>query len=121
MANEINYFGSLSVSKGNLSFRIDGANATADLAGVRVNRTVQNIGTTYEAIAVGDLATVGFAFFKNLDATNYVEVGGENSATFVPVLRLLPGETAGPVRLSVAPHARANTAAVNLDVTICEA
>jgi hypothetical protein len=122
MANEINYFGFLSVAKGNLSERVDAVNLQADLAGSRRIRNTQIIGTTYEAIALGDLASVGFAMFRNLDTTNYVEIGGEQGANFVPVLRLNPGETAGPLRLaSTSVFGRANTAAVNLDCTIFEA
>jgi len=38
-------------------------------------RNVQAIGTTEEGIDTGSIGTIGLAVFRNLDATNYVEVG----------------------------------------------
>jgi hypothetical protein len=83
---------------------------------------VQDIGTTYEAI---DLATVGSdggpAYFRNLDATNFVELGREIAAAFEAFVKLPPG--AGCFLPGVSDKdifARANTAAVKLEYFICE-
>lgn len=122
MANEITMTSGLSVQKGNLNFQVPLNSVSVDLTGTRVIRNVQAVGTAYEAIVTGDLATAGVAYFRNLDTVNYVELGVEVSAAFYPLVRLNAGETAGPFRLSqLAFHARANTAAVNVDVMICEA
>lgn len=79
---------------------------------------VQSIGTSAEALALGDVAVPGWCRFKNLDATNYVEIGFDDSG-FVTFLKLLKGEETGWMRISqAAPYARANTGAVLLDYTI---
>jgi len=122
MANEITFTSGIQITKGNLSQVINTESLPADLAGVRVNRTTQAVGTTYEAYVAGDLATAGWARFKNLDATNYVELGVEVAAAFYPLVRIDPGKTAGPFRLSILTfYLRANTAAVNVDCLVSEA
>lgn len=35
----------------------------------------QEVGTSEETLALGDLASIGYVLIKNLDATNYVEAG----------------------------------------------
>ena len=52
---------------------------------------VQSIGTSAENIAVGDVSTAGYLFIKNLDATNYVDIGKDNTG-FVAVGKLKAGE-----------------------------
>lgn len=122
MANEITITSGIQILKGSLSHSVNTQTVQADLAGVRVNRTTQAIGTTYEAYAAGDIATAGWAYFKNLDATNYVELGVQVSAAFYPLVRIDPGKTAGPFRLSILTfYLRANTAAVNVDCMVAEA
>lgn len=81
---------------------------------------VQNIGTSAEIIDLGSVATDGgSAFFRNLDATNFVEVGLDVSATFVPFLKIPPGEQCYLTGLSDKDvYARANTAAVDLEYYI---
>jgi hypothetical protein len=122
MANEITVNSGINIQKGNLSFQLPLNTITADLTGTRVIRNVQNVGTTFEALAVNDVATAGWAYFRNLSTTNFVEIGVEVSATFYPLIRLNAGETAGPIRLSVlTARLRANTAAVDVDCLIAEA
>lgn len=82
---------------------------------------VQDIGTgAHEAIALGDVATPRFAFFRNHDATNYVQVGIDQAATFHPFMRLQAGSFA-LVELEEAPYAQANTGAVKLEYIIFDA
>jgi hypothetical protein len=83
---------------------------------------VQNIGTTYEAIDLGTVATdAGPAYFFNRSTVNYVEIGREIAAAFEPFLRLppntgcfLPGVSDKDL------FARANVAAIDLEYFICE-
>lgn len=121
MANEITLRWNMSVEKGNLDRRKapDTQSITLNAASPAVAGGVQNIGTTYEAITLGDISTNGVSWFKNLDATNYVEIGVEVAATFYPLVRLNAGESY-PFRLAqgVTPYARANTAAVLLEKEI---
>jgi hypothetical protein len=122
MANEITLTTGIQILKANLVGGVDQRTYQVDMAGTRFIRNVQAVGTTYEAIVTGDLASAGVATFRNLDATNYIEIGLEVSAAFQPMLRLNSGESFGPIRLSTLNiFARANTAAVNLDSFIAEA
>lgn len=90
-------------------------------AAIHKTSQVQTIGTTYEALTVGaDVATAGWAFFRNLDATNFVEIGLEVSSAFQTLMKLMPGECALLPLATKALYARANTAAVKLDFTILE-
>lgn len=73
------------------------------------------------ALATGSISTTGVCWFKNLDSTNYVEIGVQVAGTFYPVIRLNAGESY-PVRLSqgVTFYRRANTASVLLEYEINE-
>ena len=121
MANEITISGGIQIIKGSLNHSVNQTTFQANLAGVRVNRTTQLVGTTHEAYVAGDLATAGVARFLNLDTTNYVEIGVDVAATFYPLVRILPGESYS-MRLSILTfYLRANTAAVNVDCLVSEA
>lgn len=91
-----------------------------DVTNAPIASGVQNIGTSSEAIVINDLGSnQGYAFFHNLDATNYVEIGTYVSSVFYPAIKLKAGEFA-LVRLSPALtyRALANTAAINLEYVI---
>lgn len=82
---------------------------------------IQNIGTSAEAINIGDVATEGIAVFENLDATNFVEIGWDATG-FQSAFKLLPGQFAiVPLNPSRTWQAQANTAAVELYSAFCEA
>jgi hypothetical protein len=122
MANEITLTTGIQILKANLVGGVDQRTYQVDMAGTRFIRNVQAVGTTYEAIVTGDLASAGWASFRNLDATNYIEIGLEVSAAFQSFIRINAGQTVGPFRLAtLSIFGRANTAAVNLDVFISEA
>jgi hypothetical protein len=78
----------------------------------------QNIGITEEALDLGGLASLGWAFFKNLDETNYVELrvatGGSKIIRIDP-LCLAFFRFGSDV---TAPFAIANTATVQLEYVI---
>lgn len=58
--------------------------------GNEVQEGIQEIGTSEEQITVSaDIAQPGVVWIKNLDSTNFVEVGGATGVYFV---RLNPGE-----------------------------
>ena len=54
---------------------------------------VQSVGTTAENISSGDITTPGYLHLKNLDTTNFVEFGVDNTG-FVAVGKLEAGEEA---------------------------
>lgn len=80
--------------------------------------TVVSVGTSEEDLAIGDIATLGWLYLKNLDATNYVTYGpkdttmkafGRIEAGEFAILRLEPGITL---------RWQANTAAVKVLVKL---
>src|SRR4051794_16722041 len=114
MADEISAFVKLAAIKGSLSMgrQLD---LTANMAGSVYQGGVQTIGTTQEAIDIGDVGTAGLSLFINADDTHYVEIGLVVSATFYPLAKLKPGEPAF-FRLGTNTfYAKANTASVNLE------
>lgn len=118
MASEITLQAALKATKGFLSIAKD-KTVRIDLSGTAFMNAVQNIGTTYEQIVIpAEIATAGCAFFRNLDATNYVEVGVVVAATFYPLLKLKPGEVAVCRLATTTFYAKANTAAVNLEICL---
>lgn len=121
MANEITITTGLQATKGSLSVQLNPASFQTDLTGSRFIRNVQAVGTTHEALVVGDLSTAGVYRITNLDATNFAELGVDVSGTFYPVDKVLPGETIQSRLSSLSRHVKADTAAVNLDITIFEA
>ena len=122
MANEITIGASLRLINGDLK-ETKGTNGyrTVQATGDAIGGT-QIIGTTEEVIAYGDASTPGWAWFQNLDDTNYVEIGVKPASTFYPVIKLLAEDP--PVLLkiadSVALYAKANTAEIKLNKLILE-
>lgn len=129
MANEVTVGGSLKYSASEVEVSRSFSNIIKSIAGTkRFTHTVQSVGTSEEAIDLGDVSTPGWAVFRNLDQTNYIELkvatGGAIFAKLVPdsdgdgkggiaVLQLGSGATA--------PFAIANTAACNMEIFIIEA
>ena len=113
MANELTYQFQSLLSNGGLTDSYASSSQSADQTSALLIRNVQNIGTSDEALALGDVATPGFAVFKNLDDTNFVEIG-VGTGPFVPFLKLKPGEQCMCRLGTTAPRAQADTAAVDL-------
>lgn len=126
MADEITIGASIRAIKGNLRFERAIQNQKVTMAGDAYSATVQSIATTAAGTAVtvtGAFGTPGYTFLRNLDGTNYVEIGRQVSSTFYPVCRLNAGEFA-LLRLATSTselYARANTSAVLLEIGIVEA
>lgn len=121
--NEITLSGSLAYEDdAGAADSLEQAEVQATSSGKRYLRAKQNIGTSEEAIGLGSLATLGWAMFKNLDYTNFLEIrmasGSGNDHIKVP-----PRKSAGPFHFGSdvsAPYAIANTAACELDYLIVE-
>lgn len=121
MASEITATVGMSLTKGALSVSIPSKTIRVDMAGTHSSSICQDIGTSYEALDVGaDIATPGFAVFRNLDTDNFVEIGVEVSAAFYPFVKLMPGEFALIPLADISLFAKADTAAVTLQSTILE-
>jgi hypothetical protein len=127
MADEIDVGYHLSLNKsagtGTLKFEKEvkrGRQLDDQSTAKKVSNT-QTVGTTHEALALGDVTTPGWSVFTNLDATNFVEIGIDVTGTFHPFVKIKPGVEHPPVYLNTtAPYARADTADVELDYTILE-
>lgn len=91
---------------------------TNDASGNGAVQNIQSIGTTDETLDKGDVGTVGFLYAKNLDPTNYVDIGPDG--TSYPI-RLKAGEDCRTKWNGSAVHAKANTAACLLDYVLIEA
>lgn len=124
MSNEITISQGLSCRNGTFVQPNIGGSSTADqtTAGGGLPG-FQTIGTSHEAIDTSDLTAVGWAIFKNIDGTNYVEIGLDVSSTFYPLARMNAGEMAGPFRIAagVTLYARANTASCNIQAVVLDA
>lgn len=117
MANELTLTVSLKWVEGDLNVSRTINGLRIDTAGVKHYDAVQNIGTSEEAITLGEAAAGGYMLLENLDATNFIEI---RPATGVAdLIKLLPGDIA-LFRLTgdSVPFALANTLACNMRVTI---
>jgi len=117
MSDELRLGVVLSFSKGNASLK-KADHIEVDVTGDAYESAVQEIGTSEEQVAQGaDLGTPGYVYVKNMDATNYVEIG---STTGVYDIKLLAGEIALWHHNSATIYAKANTAAVKIEYSIIE-
>jgi len=92
MASEITVTQRIQCINGNYnSGALGGAGEQFDQAAAGAASGVQAIGTSEETLAEGDLATMGWLWMRNLDATNYISWG---FSTGVYGGRLEPGEQA---------------------------
>lgn len=123
MANEITVNGALRVLKGDLDYRFSTGSLQFNMSGDAASGGVQAIGTSaHEALTINttDLTSAGWCYFRNLDATNYVDLGIDDGGTFEAFGRLYPGEFAFIPLATTAPYAKANSASVNLQYHMTE-
>src|SRR5438552_1419657 len=112
MANEITAACSLNVNK--VAQITSGAlSKTADMSGDQMLTNVQIIGTVNEAILLGDVATVGYVLFKNMDATNFIQLA-LHASTLQVFAKLLPGDVTLIKAGTATMYAKADTGACNL-------
>lgn len=110
MANEITITGSqLRVVKGGVDALINLASLSLDLTGSKAELLTQSVTTSAVALNLSTLGSAGVIAFKNLDATNYVELMTATGGTVFAKVR--PGKWAifeyGDA--ITAPAAKANT------------
>jgi len=123
MANELSLSGlTVAFSKsGSPSVNFTAGTVNITVSGAQIADFVQNVGTSEEAISLGDVATGGVWFVQNLDSSNFVELRSGTGAT--DFIRLNAGEWA-IFRTSAdasAPYAIANTGAVNVRFVMFDA
>lgn len=122
MSDEITISCSLKLANGDLKESRSASNIYVDQTTQKSIGGVQSIGTTEEAVTVGDLTAAGFIYIRNLDATNYVEIGVKPGLTFYPVAQLEVGDPPAIFKVAsgVTLYARANTNPVNIDKLILD-
>lgn len=93
MANEITHSSSLSFLKDGVSGNTMAvARSQYTVTGYRYFRQVQSVTTSEAALQLGSLASLGWCFMKNLDATNFVQVKTATAGALM--LKLKAGESA---------------------------
>jgi len=122
MADELSFTFNMQFEKGNAAPpAVNSGTQSVTVSGTYYIHNIQNIATSAENIEKGAITTPGYCWFHNMDGTNYVEIGYDDSG-FKPLVKLLKGEWAGPFRLTQAtPQAQANTGAVDLEYFMVEA
>ena len=121
MANEITLKFSLQVENGFLKQSVNIGQLQVDQAAAGMAGGAQEIGTSEEVVDFGDVSTEGLLFLRNLDDTNYIEFGPEDTGAMVAVGKLEPGEFAFfRVKPSVVLRAQADAAACLLQVLLLE-
>jgi hypothetical protein len=119
MATQLTTTVTITYSKNGVSFSEAIVSTTEDLTGGGIASGIASVATSAAAIPLGGVTTPGgVAYFKNLNATNYIEIGFDSSG-FVAIAKLLPGQVA-LIPLSAAPWAKANTAACLLQYKIMD-
>jgi hypothetical protein len=120
MANEITVTLSLTVNKPAVMTSALSRAVTAALFTMTGNPWVgatQLIGTSATAIGLGGITAPHWAYFHNLDATNYLTI--RNGAAGADLLKLLAGEYAlCPLLDTAVPYAVANTSSCLLEFLI---
>ena len=116
MANELTVSCSLRFSKSGREADKAYGGIQLDVTGTKPMSHTQTIGTSEEALVVGDVGTPGYIIIKNLDDTNYVTIRA--SAGAADVVKLLAGEVALFRLAAAAPYAIANTANCDLEYTV---
>jgi len=122
MANEITGSGSLSLVNGLLKTSQASGNVKITQNNASFEGGTQSIGTTEEAITIGDLVTEGWAWLRNSDATNFLQIGLKPASVFYPLMDLYPSEPPSMFRITpgVTLYAKSDTADCELIKLILE-
>lgn len=120
MAGTLNLNFQLTANNGGLQLAVAPVLAIT-LAGNDLQGNVQNIGIASEQIVMTDIGTAGYAFFRNLDTTNFVSISIVNPAVAgTSFAKLRPGEWCFVPTAILAFYAIADTAPVDLQIIYLE-
>lgn len=93
--------------------------ATLDVTGDSQIYNVQDVGTSEETLAKGDIATIGYMIYYNRDSTNYIELGKSTGVYHIKVraggIGILEWDGATDV------YAKANSSSCDLEYVLVEA
>lgn len=84
---------SMGIRKGNIDYRSNPTNFTADVSGTKgPSPGALTISTSGEDVDFSELVQPGLCLFHNLDASNRVDIGAWDGVEFIPLFEMLPGE-----------------------------
>lgn len=122
MANEISMTVKITFNKTPVAnVERDETDVGVDVTGTRYHQGVQEVGTTEEVLVLGDIpiASLGYCWLKNLDATNFVQFGPAAADAYLIKLKTLESALFR-LNLSITPVCKADTAACDVEVLIIE-
>jgi hypothetical protein len=121
MADEITASCSLQFAKGNAAPpRVRSNDFKITVTGTDYTHKTQNVGTSAEALNLGEIGTPGMMWAHNLDGTNFVEFGYDDGG-FKPTVKLLAGDYCLFQHTQAAPQVKADTGAVEIEYFLVEA
>lgn len=110
----------IKVRNENLKLDLPWGKESFDQANPGQGGTTQPIGTGAETVVVTDLTTEGWCFMRNLDDTNFIEIGPDSGGQ-VDFMKLLAGEFAVfPLAPGTVIKATADTAECLLQTIVLE-
>ncbi len=119
MANEIKIKTTLTADNGFSASHVTSVSANQTLAGSVLKR--QTVPTSDTVISLTGVTTPRMISIKNLDATNYIDIGPTVGGAIAPCARLLFGEPlVMPLTPSVVLRGQAHTASVTIEYFIVE-
>lgn len=121
MANELTLTSTFSFTKNSSTFALSASGLQVDVSGTNAIHNRQIIGTSAEALVLGDVAAGGYFIGINRDGTNFIEIRHATGGT--DLVKMLAGEVA-MFRISgdaTAPAAIADTANCELEYIILDA
>ena len=122
MASEITITCSMAFAKGNVASISRASTGLArDVTGSAYHANVQSVGTSEEAILLGDAGVGGYFWGKNLDSTNFIKI---RAATGIADLVRLKAGDVCLFRIdsgATAPYAIADTATCLLEYLLIAA
>lgn len=119
MANELTITASLKFDKSTKSAEAGKAGLQLDVAGGDYIAKTQSVGTSQEALVIGEISTPGYIFIRNLDATNYINV--RNGSGGADVVKVRAGGVALFELCTATPFVIAYNAPVEIEYTLIEA
>jgi hypothetical protein len=120
MANEISKTIIFTVTKNGATARYANLSARQNMSGTESIQSTQLIGTSAETVGLGEISGApGKVIIKNLDSTNFVEIGGDSGLT-VFKLKIPAGDEQIFAPTSGTIYAKADTANVRIQVTAWE-
>ncbi len=123
MADELKLLIQMTAENGTFKDTFTPGTVNIDQAAQGFNGPVVTVGTTYEVLPIGDVATEGFLIGQNLDTTNFVTMAASTGAgaTQHPYQKAKAGE---PFALRLDPTVtirwKADTSVVNVQVKLYE-